>query len=161
MKPHPDPDPGPTPAPHPQPMGTLLVNERMLETYLYARDRFLKPSGKMFPQIGRIHAAAFTDPLLYGEVAQKAAFWQQAQFYGVDLTTLFGPAAEGYFSQAGGRAGGRAGGGWGRGARRGPGRASAAPGRGGSRTWEGRLVCWRHAKAAAAQPRPPHTPTNV
>ena len=26
-----------------EPMGTLLVNERMLETYLYARDRFLKP----------------------------------------------------------------------------------------------------------------------
>lgn len=26
-----------------EPMGTLLVNERMLETYLYARDKFLKP----------------------------------------------------------------------------------------------------------------------
>jgi histone-arginine methyltransferase CARM1 len=32
-----------------EPMGTLLVNERMLETYLYARDKFLKPGGKMFP----------------------------------------------------------------------------------------------------------------
>lgn len=33
-----------------EPMGTLLVNERMLETYLFARDRFLvKPGGKMFP----------------------------------------------------------------------------------------------------------------
>jgi hypothetical protein len=30
-------------------MGTLLVNERMLETYLFARDHFLKPGGKMFP----------------------------------------------------------------------------------------------------------------
>lgn len=30
-------------------MGTLLVNERMLETYIYARKRFLKPGGKMFP----------------------------------------------------------------------------------------------------------------
>ena len=26
-----------------EPMGTLLVNERMLETYLYARDHYLKP----------------------------------------------------------------------------------------------------------------------
>lgn len=34
-----------------EPMGTLLVNERMLETYLYARDHFLKPGGKMFPQV--------------------------------------------------------------------------------------------------------------
>ena len=32
-----------------EPMGTLLVNERMLETYLYARDNFLKPGGRMFP----------------------------------------------------------------------------------------------------------------
>ena len=32
-----------------EPMGTLLVNERMLESYIYARDHFLKPGGKMFP----------------------------------------------------------------------------------------------------------------
>jgi histone-arginine methyltransferase CARM1 len=32
-----------------EPMGTLLVNERMLETYIYARDHFLTPGGKMFP----------------------------------------------------------------------------------------------------------------
>ena len=32
-----------------EPMGTLLVNERMLETYLHARDHFLKPGGRMFP----------------------------------------------------------------------------------------------------------------
>jgi hypothetical protein len=35
-----------------EPMGTLLVNERMLETYIYARDKFLKPGGKMFPVSG-------------------------------------------------------------------------------------------------------------
>ncbi len=39
-----------------EPMGTLLVNERMLESYIFARDAFLKPGGKMFPQLGRIHA---------------------------------------------------------------------------------------------------------
>ena len=32
-----------------EPIGTLLVNERMLETYIFARDHFLKPKGKMFP----------------------------------------------------------------------------------------------------------------
>lgn len=36
-----------------EPMGTLLVNERMLETYIYARNHFLKPGGKMFPQVRR------------------------------------------------------------------------------------------------------------
>ena len=39
-----------------EPMGTLLLNERMIESYLHARDRFLKPGGKMFPCLGRIHA---------------------------------------------------------------------------------------------------------
>ena len=28
-----------------EPMGTLLVNERMIESYTYARDKFLKPGG--------------------------------------------------------------------------------------------------------------------
>ena len=32
-----------------EPIGTLLVNERMLETYIFARDHFLKPGGKMLP----------------------------------------------------------------------------------------------------------------
>lgn len=39
--------------------GTLLVNERMLETYVHARTKFLKPGGKMFPGTGRIHFCAF------------------------------------------------------------------------------------------------------
>ncbi|XP_043721009.1 probable histone-arginine methyltransferase 1.3 [Telopea speciosissima] len=37
-----------------EPMGTLLINERMLESYVIARDRFLLPNGKMFPTIGRL-----------------------------------------------------------------------------------------------------------
>ncbi len=54
------------------------MNERMLETYLYARRHFLKPGGKMFPGVGRIHVAAFSDEILYGELVSKAAFWLQA-----------------------------------------------------------------------------------
>jgi len=34
-------------------LGTLLINERMLESYVIARDRFLAPDGKMFPTTGR------------------------------------------------------------------------------------------------------------
>ncbi|GFY85109.1 protein arginine methyltransferase 4A [Actinidia rufa] len=37
-----------------EPMGTLLINERMLETYVIARDRFLVPNGKMFPTLGSL-----------------------------------------------------------------------------------------------------------
>ncbi|GFP83459.1 probable histone-arginine methyltransferase 1.4 [Phtheirospermum japonicum] len=82
-----------------EPMGTLLVNERMLESYIIARDRFLVPSGKMFPTIGRIHMAPFSDEYLYIEIANKALFWQQQNYYGVNLTPLHGTAFQGYFSQ--------------------------------------------------------------
>uniref|UniRef100_A0A2P2LZY5 type I protein arginine methyltransferase n=1 Tax=Rhizophora mucronata TaxID=61149 RepID=A0A2P2LZY5_RHIMU len=54
-----------------EPMGTLLVNERMLESYVIARDRFLVPNGKMFPTIGRIHMAPFSDEYLFIEIANK------------------------------------------------------------------------------------------
>ncbi|KAL2339034.1 hypothetical protein Fmac_013480 [Flemingia macrophylla] len=78
---------------------TLLVNERMLESYVIARDRFLSPAGKMFPAVGRIHMAPFTDEYLFIEIANKALFWQQQNYYGVDLTPLHGTAFQGYFSQ--------------------------------------------------------------
>ncbi|XP_057467549.1 probable histone-arginine methyltransferase 1.3 isoform X2 [Actinidia eriantha] len=82
-----------------EPMGILLVNERMLETYVIARDRFLLPNGKMFPTIGRIHMAPFSDEYLYVERANEALFWQQPNYYGVDLTPLYGSAFHGYLSK--------------------------------------------------------------
>ncbi|KAK7412937.1 hypothetical protein VNO78_04716 [Psophocarpus tetragonolobus] len=82
-----------------EPMGTLLVNERMLESYVIARDRFLIPNGKMFPTVGRIHMAPFSDEYLFVEMANKALFWRQQNYYGVDLTPLHGTAFQGYFSQ--------------------------------------------------------------
>ncbi|KAI8566065.1 hypothetical protein RHMOL_Rhmol02G0010500 [Rhododendron molle] len=97
-----------------EPMGTLLVNERMLETYVIARDRFLVPNGKMFPTNGRvletvlhqlaceilvhIHAA-ITVVINKQQGTRKALFWQQQDYYGVDLTPLYGSAFQGYFSQ--------------------------------------------------------------
>lgn len=75
------------------------VNERMLESYIYARDRFLKPNGKMFPSLGRIHIAAFTDPVLHSELLGKAMFWTSPNFYGVDLTSLHSPATRSFFNQ--------------------------------------------------------------
>ena len=82
-----------------EPMGTALVNERMLESFLIARDRLLKPGGQMFPTLGRIHCAPFCDERLAAEVGAKAAFWAQTNFYGVDLTCLQGDAAAAYYRQ--------------------------------------------------------------
>ncbi|KAK4745602.1 hypothetical protein SAY87_011914 [Trapa incisa] len=82
-----------------EPMGTLLVNERMLESYVIARDRFLAAEGKMFPAAGRIHMAPFSDEYLFVEIANKALFWQQGSYYGVNLTPLYESAFQGNYSQ--------------------------------------------------------------
>jgi len=82
-----------------EPLGIALVNERMLESYIHARDALLKPGGKMFPDRSTLFAAPFTDDMLYQEQFTKANFWAQPNFYGVDLNPLREDALKFYFSQ--------------------------------------------------------------
>lgn len=44
-----------------EPLGTFLLNERMLETYVIARDMFLKPDGRMFPARADFCIMPFSD----------------------------------------------------------------------------------------------------
>ncbi|KAL7753650.1 hypothetical protein RI367_000581 [Sorochytrium milnesiophthora] len=81
-----------------EPIGVLLVHERMLESYLTARDRFLKPGGAMLPNAGSIHLSPFTDAALFTETMSKARFWEQTSFYGVNLSVLARDAKVEYFS---------------------------------------------------------------
>jgi histone-arginine methyltransferase CARM1 len=83
-----------------EPIGFLLVHERMLESYVTARNRFLKPGGVMFPTTGAIILAPYTDESLYKEQQAKIAFWGTRDFYGVDMTALLPKANKEYFSQA-------------------------------------------------------------
>ncbi|KAL1503590.1 hypothetical protein AB1Y20_012068 [Prymnesium parvum] len=82
-----------------EPLGIALVNERMIESYLIARDALLKPGGKMFPDRATLYAAPFTDDALFNEQYQKACFWTYPDFYGVDLSPLKADAVDFYFSQ--------------------------------------------------------------
>ncbi|KAJ0601971.1 putative methyltransferase [Helianthus annuus] len=61
---------------------------------MHCKRSVSRPYGKMFPTVGRIHMAPFSDEYLYVEVANK-----QQNYYGVDLTALHGTAFQGYFSQ--------------------------------------------------------------
>jgi len=81
-----------------EPMGYMLYNERMLESYLHAK-KWLKPGGKMFPSRGDLHVAPFTDEALFLEQQNKAAFWQQTSFHGVNLSCLKNVALKEYFRQ--------------------------------------------------------------
>lgn len=82
-----------------EPIGFLLVHERMLESYVCARDRFLKPQGLMFPSTGSIVLAPFTDDVLYREQLAKSQFWENNNFYGVDLSPLVALSVDENFSQ--------------------------------------------------------------
>lgn len=81
-----------------EPMGYMLINERMLETYLHAK-KFLKPGGKMFPCQGDLHIAPFQDEALYTEQFNKSSFWFQNSFHNVDLRCLRQAAQTEYFGQ--------------------------------------------------------------
>ncbi|CAG0886452.1 unnamed protein product [Cyprideis torosa] len=81
-----------------EPMGYMLFNERMLETFLHAK-KWLKPEGKVFPTRGDLHVAPFTDDSLYTEQFNKANFWYQQSFHGIDLCSLREAAMEEYFRQ--------------------------------------------------------------
>ncbi|KFH03300.1 histone arginine methyltransferase PRMT4/CARM1 [Toxoplasma gondii VAND] len=82
-----------------EPIGTLLFNERMIETYLSARDRFLKPGGKMFPSKSSLYIAPFVDYVLHSDMMNKCNFWKQTQFCGVDLSNALEVAVVEQFRQ--------------------------------------------------------------
>jgi histone-arginine methyltransferase CARM1 len=82
-----------------EPIGTFLFNERMIETYLCARDRFLKPGGKMFPNVGNLCIAPFSDTMLHWEQQNKNGFWKNTSFYGVDLTAALKRCTKEHFCQ--------------------------------------------------------------
>ena len=82
-----------------EPIGFFLVHERMLEVYVIARDRFLKPDGMMFPSSGEMIFAPWTDATMYNEQVSKSSFWNNADFYGVNISGAVEIAKQEYLSQ--------------------------------------------------------------
>jgi len=82
-----------------EPMGVLLVHERMIETFIKARNLWLKENGKMFPSSSKIFLAPFTDSFLYSETMSKVRFWHQEDFYGFNLSALSNHALNHHFAQ--------------------------------------------------------------
>lgn len=66
-------------------LGVLLVHERMCESFLDARDQFLRPGGAMFPATGTLCFSLLSDARLWQETKSKGEWWNTDNFYGVDL----------------------------------------------------------------------------
>ena len=71
-----------------EPIGIFLLNERMLETFVIARKKFLKPGGKMFPTRADLLVMPFADKEIFDEQLYKTEFWKDKDFYGLDMTCL-------------------------------------------------------------------------
>jgi len=79
-----------------EPLGVLLFHERMIESYLLARDRFLRPGGKMFPNGGVLAVQPFADQQMFEDfkgsapeeeaATEEVSFWRNDNFYGINLT---------------------------------------------------------------------------
>ncbi|KAJ3287787.1 Histone-arginine methyltransferase carm1 [Rhizoclosmatium sp. JEL0117] len=82
-----------------EPIGVLLLHERMCESYIYARDAFLKPGGTMLPNSGTIFLAPFSDAGLWTQTMAKVRFWDTSDFYGIDFTPLRKDALDEVFAQ--------------------------------------------------------------
>uniref|UniRef100_A0A8D0AXH3 type I protein arginine methyltransferase n=1 Tax=Sander lucioperca TaxID=283035 RepID=A0A8D0AXH3_SANLU len=81
-----------------EPMGYMLLNQRLMESFLRAR-KWLKPNGLMFPSFGDLHLAPFNDEQLYLEHYARASFWKQRNLYGVNLSALHSAAVDEFFRQ--------------------------------------------------------------
>ncbi|KAJ9479817.1 putative Protein arginine N-methyltransferase 1 (putative) [Pseudozyma hubeiensis] len=79
-------------------LGVLLVHERMCESFLDARDKYLAPGGSVFPSAGTICLAPFEDKQLWNDTANKAKWWLNSNFYGVDVSPFAALAFEENFS---------------------------------------------------------------
>lgn len=92
----------------------MLVNERMIESVLYARHkyayyylffnyyccfRFLIKNGKLYPEGATLYFIPFSDDKLYNEQITKISFWLNNNFFNVDMTSLYQSAYIEKFSQ--------------------------------------------------------------
>lgn len=64
-------------------MGYFLLFESMLDCIIWARDKYLRPGGKMLPDRTLMYIAAIEDSEFTGE---KTDFWRDV--YGVDMSVM-------------------------------------------------------------------------
>lgn len=64
-------------------MGYFLLYESMLDSVMFARDKYLKKGGKMLPDRCKIYLAALEDEQYK---SQKIGFWKNV--YGVNMSCL-------------------------------------------------------------------------
>lgn len=75
-------------------MGYVLLYESMLDSVLYARDRWLNPGGLMLPSVATLYINPVSDPELY---ENSIDFWHDV--YGIKMTSLIPSAKKSVLSE--------------------------------------------------------------
>jgi protein arginine N-methyltransferase 6 len=75
-------------------MGYFLIYESMLDSVLFARDRWLKQGGTVFPSRARMYMAPICDDETW---AEKIDFWRNV--YGVNMTSMIPHAVKCAFEE--------------------------------------------------------------
>jgi hypothetical protein len=84
-----------------EPMGALLFDGGGVEAFLHARDKWLRPGGRLFPSHGTLYAAPLVDPEMHAEQRAHADFWRAPDgMYGVDVSSMQALASEAHFACA-------------------------------------------------------------
>lgn len=83
-----------------EPMGFILLHERMLESFIYAREKFLKVGGRMYPSTGTMMFLPFTDHNLIKEQRRKSEFFKSDKFFDINMNSLYSDALKETFSQS-------------------------------------------------------------
>uniref|UniRef100_A0A8C6WKJ8 Protein arginine N-methyltransferase 6 n=1 Tax=Neogobius melanostomus TaxID=47308 RepID=A0A8C6WKJ8_9GOBI len=67
-------------------MGYALLHESMLNSVLYARDKWLNPGGLILPNKAELYIAPMSDPV----VEERLYFWYNVKDqYGVDMSSMY------------------------------------------------------------------------
>lgn len=81
-------------------LGTFLFAERGIETVIAARQRFLKPGGKLFPSAADFCLSPFEDGKEYSTRLVKAKnVWTSTDFHGVDFSSVHENSKQEVFSR--------------------------------------------------------------
>eukprot|EP00455_Lapot_gusevi_P038165 TRINITY_DN4275_c0_g2_i1.p1 TRINITY_DN4275_c0_g2~~TRINITY_DN4275_c0_g2_i1.p1 ORF type:complete len:215 (-),score=33.45 TRINITY_DN4275_c0_g2_i1:15-659(-) len=75
-------------------MGYFLIYESMLQSVLFARDRWLKPNGLLFPSIARLYMTPFNWDEFYED---HFDYWSNV--YGFDFSPMVALAKKAAFTQ--------------------------------------------------------------
>jgi histone-arginine methyltransferase CARM1 len=85
-----------------EPMGFMLFHEQMLDSFVLAREKFLRPGGLMFPSTGTLYAAPLSDAEMHAEQSMRAQFWdrQGDGLYGIDVSAMRAIAERSHFASS-------------------------------------------------------------